>query len=486
MASSSSTIHPPKEFKTHFAPLDPSGENYFQWITNIELYLRAEHVWQFVDPDDTDILPVDNDSKSKATFILRSHIKESLLNQYQDITDARRLFATIRRRFNAMISYMKDTIQNEWDQLRFMDFPDVQSYTNEIHRITSMMRMIGYRELVTDARMIQKTITTLPMENVHLAETLTMLGPTTYEQLERLLQKAMKNKTIMLKNAAIRPPGTQIPQSNIDLKVAPPTAMNTVINKSENSIPNRYQNQQRKYYNNKKKNFHNNKFKRPNYQQNRHYNHNKNNSNDQRVCYKCGMKGHLQNQCRTSKHFQDLYKRSKELEEQQNQTSVGFNVFGNHIKTNNMEKSNTHKFIIDSATSHTIITQREYFTNVIETPISVSTILSKIQAHQSGVVGYGTARIPTGKNNITLNIKNAIYAPNGDGNLIATKDLVKMGYQFICAETAGILIRPNDLTPMATFPMDHNGFYHFYHQPENLITTNHTQFNSKTIAESNL
>ena len=58
---------------------------------------------------------------------------------------------------NQIIIYRKQALQ-DWNQLRFADFPSSMEYTRALLRITRMMRLVGYDNLVTEEQTISKTL----------------------------------------------------------------------------------------------------------------------------------------------------------------------------------------------------------------------------------------------------------------------------------------------------------------------------------------
>ena len=79
--------------------------------------------------------------------------------------------------------------------------------------------------------------------------------------------------------------------------------------------------------------------------------------------------------------------------------------------------------IVDSGTSHTILKCRDYFTHIIPSHRSMTTITGSNQIEQ----GHGPAII-TLPHGTTIHIKSAVYAPNATRNLISFKDIRENGY----------------------------------------------------------
>ncbi|KAM1369698.1 hypothetical protein ACFX2F_040252 [Malus domestica] len=87
-------------------------------------------------------------------------------------------------------------------------------------------------------------------------------------------------------------------------------------------------------------------------------------------------------------------------------------------------KSNGEDFcLVDSATTHSILRDRKYFSNLVLAKVKVTTI-----SEQSDVInGSGKAQIML-PNGTILSIQNALYATRSTRNLLSFKDIRLNGY----------------------------------------------------------
>lgn len=91
----------------------------------------------------------------------------------------------------------------EWSNLRVLDFPDLQSFNTELHRITSQLRLCG--EIVTDAELIDKTLSTFPPATAILSQQYRNMHFPRHAELMSYLFVAERQQQMLLKNAESRP-----------------------------------------------------------------------------------------------------------------------------------------------------------------------------------------------------------------------------------------------------------------------------------------
>ena len=79
--------------------------------------------------------------------------------------------------------------------------------------------------------------------------------------------------------------------------------------------------------------------------------------------------------------------------------------------------------LVDSASTHTILKKRSYFSHLTTQKANINTISGSVEI----IEGFGKAHVllPGGTN---LKIESALYSPKSQGNLLNFKDIRKNGY----------------------------------------------------------
>ncbi|XP_074337096.1 uncharacterized protein LOC141674274 [Apium graveolens] len=136
--------------KLEFVALDVSGNNYFSWVLDAELHLSANGLKDTIDPEK---IP---------------------------------------------------TVEQN-------DFKSVAEYNSALFKISS--KLILYGKNITDAEMIEKTLSTFHPNTMILAQQYRERNFQKYGELISLLLMAEKNNELLLKNYRIRPTGSaQLPE----------------------------------------------------------------------------------------------------------------------------------------------------------------------------------------------------------------------------------------------------------------------------------
>ncbi|XP_031096930.1 uncharacterized protein LOC116001183 [Ipomoea triloba] len=172
-------------------------------------------------------------------------------------------------------------------------------------------------EKITDDDMLEKTFSTFHASNMVLQQQYREKGFTKYSQLISCLLVAEQNNELLLKNHEARPTGSiPFPEVNsVSYNNNNAKGRGRSRDRSRRQGHGKYRGynpgsgqNHRSGYNSKNKNYHrkgessgakHDKDKRENYSK-----------RTESVCYRCGMTGHWERVCHTSKHFVDLYQAS--------------------------------------------------------------------------------------------------------------------------------------------------------------------------------
>nr|XP_017250883.1 PREDICTED: uncharacterized protein LOC108221520 [Daucus carota subsp. sativus] len=246
--------------KLEFVALDVSGNNYLSWVLDAELHLSANGLKDTIDPEKIPTV----EQNAKAIIFLRHHIHEDLKSEYLTIKNPLTLWNNLKDRFDHQKLVHLPSARYDWINLRLQDFKSVAEYNSALFKISSKLILCG--ENITDAEMIEKTLSTFHPNTMILAQQYRKRNFQKYGELISLLLVAEKNNELLLKNHQIRPTGSaQLPEIH-----------NTSFQKNERG-----------------------KGKAPPEGEKRD------------ICHRCGTEGHWQRTCRTPKHLVDLYESFK-------------------------------------------------------------------------------------------------------------------------------------------------------------------------------
>ncbi|BBN67664.1 Disease resistance protein CC-NBS-LRR class family [Prunus dulcis] len=131
--------------KLEFAALDLSGDNYLSWVLDAKIHLRANGLGQTI-VDENDASPEEN---AKAMIFLRRHIHEALKSEYVVVDEPLVMWKALGERYD----HQKTS---------------VSEYNSAMHRITSLMRLCG--ENISEEDMLEKTLSTFHASNVLLQQ----------------------------------------------------------------------------------------------------------------------------------------------------------------------------------------------------------------------------------------------------------------------------------------------------------------------------
>ncbi|GJU64767.1 hypothetical protein Tco_1246602 [Tanacetum coccineum] len=256
--------------KVNFVVLDISGKDYLPWTLDAEIHLTSNNLGETIKTGNK----ASSQERAKAMIFLRHHLHEDLKKEYLTVKDPSELL---------------------------QDFKSVNEYNSTMFSITSKLILCG--EKVTEEDMLEKTFSTFHASNMLLRQQYRERGFKKYHELISVLLVAEQNNELLMKNHQARPTGsTALPEANATSNVRGRGRGN---NRGNERGRGRGRNivWHRDGYNPKPYDF-----KGKNEQGKKTQHQAPNNSGN--ACHRCGMKNHWSKQCRTPKHFVDLYQAS--------------------------------------------------------------------------------------------------------------------------------------------------------------------------------
>lgn len=422
-----------------FPPLNSDGSNFLEWIHDAKTVLSAEDLARTLQPPvaSTSIdgeVQIPAVCKWQALLLLRRHLDQTLRLQYLEIDDPADLWARLHARFHHQQILFLPQARTDWINLRVLDFPDFASFNSELHRIVAQLRLCG--QTVTDAELIEKTLSTFPPATAILSQQYRNMKFTTHATLMSHLLLAEKHQQLLLKNAESRParevhstvaagPARQAAAVEAHAAEASRRPPRGSYRKSQ---PSHMAREMRAYG---KRDVHVRRDQprpRPNPYKPRTYPPKQIQGN----CHKCGRKGHFAKECRASPYTVNMY---KELQQLRNQTRQTYN-FENHnpnlppynddvenyMTISGQRSSNPNEALLDSASTHTILTNPKFFHfEGNDDAWQHCTLITMAGSRNIKFrEGRATVILPGG---FPLNCERAMYAPDAPRSLISYRDL---------------------------------------------------------------
>jgi hypothetical protein len=149
-----------------FNPLTPDGSNFLEWVDDAKVVLAAEELDVYLQTDSIEELP--DPLRWHTLLILRRHLDPALRQHYIQVNDPAELWEQLHARFHHEQTIFRPQARNDWINLRVLDFPDFVTFNSELHRISAQLRLCG--EVVTEAQLIDKTLSTFPPATAILAQ----------------------------------------------------------------------------------------------------------------------------------------------------------------------------------------------------------------------------------------------------------------------------------------------------------------------------
>ncbi|XP_031127793.1 uncharacterized protein LOC116029888 [Ipomoea triloba] len=276
-----------------FVGLDISGKNYLSWVLDVEMHLNAKGLSETIkENNDASIQDL-----AKALIFIRHHLDQGLKDEYLTVKEPFELWRNLKERYDHQRTVILPKARYDWLHLRLQDFKTVSEYNSVMFKISSQLLLCG--EKITDDDMLEKTFSTFHASNMVLQQQYREKGFTKYSQLISCLLVAEQNNELLLKNHEARPTSSN-----------PFPEVNGVS--YYNNTKGRGRGRSRKRGHGKHRGYN------PGNGQNRHgasAKHDKekrenNPKHAESICYRCGMNGHWEYNCRTARHLVDLYQAS--------------------------------------------------------------------------------------------------------------------------------------------------------------------------------
>ena len=368
---------------------------------------------------------------SKALLILRPHIDYSLRNQYLLIEKPDELWKELKARFFHEKTIHLPQARSDWLQLRVLDFADLSSFNAELHRIVTQLRMCS--QTVEESEMIDKTLSTFPAAAALLVQHYRNMKFQTHAKLMTYLLAVEKQQQVLLKNQERRPPARET--HTVEMAARKPRGY-----KGKQPYKSQFSSKPRTY--NKS---HGESIGAKDYQRRG----NDRPGQETRSCHKCGRKGHLAKTCRIPEYFVNIYKELQQLKTKQPEAhsldassaeaienymvcntltnlkmNFGVAIMGTTQRVSMLTDGiHSEVALLDSATTHTIL--RDFLFFSFPGGRTDAWQICKMHTIAGGRdfkyrEGRATIVLPGGA---TLQINNAMYAPDAHRSLISFKDL---------------------------------------------------------------
>ena len=203
--------------RPEFEILDSEGIEYHRWVSDVETTFMGKDYISTIIPstDPKDKEPSDK-VKANALMFLRRHIDPSLRWEYLQLKTPKELWDALKGRFGNIHDTLLPELTVQWNEIRLLDYKRVNDFNKDMLRLKARLTFCGKE--ITEADMIQKTLSTFPTSALILANQYRLEYDnkriTTFNKLINLLQVAERHDQVLLNNN-VRPVGTKkIPEAN--------------------------------------------------------------------------------------------------------------------------------------------------------------------------------------------------------------------------------------------------------------------------------
>jgi len=303
--------------------LDITGKNYGQWKSDTKLYLRSKSIVETLVAVNTKTDP----EKCEAVIYMRKHLDETLKREYLDVIDPHELWTALLERYGNQKEAMLPKATDDWNNLRFQDFVTVGAYNAALMEIRGVLIYCGRK--LTDKEMIEKTLSTFHVSMINVQQQYRLLNISKYNDLLQRLTMAESYNNLLMKISQSRPPGAQaLPEANA-------INFSNSYGRGNNDNANRGRGRDRGqgrggyrggygYRGGRSKRGGRGRgrggFRNPSHSDtvaNNNYQNKDKHKKSEGYCFKCGMKGHWANKCRTAEHLCKLYQESSKGKEKE-------------------------------------------------------------------------------------------------------------------------------------------------------------------------
>lgn len=438
--------------KVQFQPLSIDGANYLSWSLDTQSHLLAQSLHTTI----TDVAALTAPKRAQALILMRHHLAIPLKQQYLNESNPKNLWDQLKARFDHTKTIFLPRARHDWLNLRVQDFTSVSKYNSELFRITSELALC--EQPVGDEELIEKTLSTFHVTNITLSAQYRNMRFATYSELISHLLLAEKHQELLVKNSKTRPPGTMAPNSNQESHYNSSTPQSSRGRRGrgrgyhhynggrgrDSSSTNGGRGRGRTTFkpDTRTRGGRHGKYRGGprggNEGRGSTITHQVTNTPTTFTCFRCGTKGHTKKECKIPPHLVELYEKSKASSHEAHGTFLESNdcfeedlLYDEPEPETNMaitqpgplHLDDINTCIVDSATTHTILRNKECFSHITPSQRRMTTIAGSSQLEE----GHGPALI-TLPQGTTLNIQSAIYAPNAKRNLISVKDIRANGF----------------------------------------------------------
>ncbi|XP_021321302.1 uncharacterized protein LOC110437247 [Sorghum bicolor] len=116
------------------------------------------------------------------------------------------LWQSLKDRFSQQLTIVLLRAQQDWINLRFQDFKSVAAYNSALNKIVTKLHLCGQK--ITDADMIEKTLSTFHPGNIVLQQQYRNSRYTKYCELSEVLSVAEQQNEVLMNNHSTRPTGS--------------------------------------------------------------------------------------------------------------------------------------------------------------------------------------------------------------------------------------------------------------------------------------
>ncbi|KAK9951605.1 hypothetical protein M0R45_007043 [Rubus argutus] len=179
--------------KLDFAPLDTTRIGYHKWVHDVRNHLKALWIISAIREPVATATPAivatllassgtttvaaqaarattnALEAKNVKTIIIMiGHMDESLQSEYLNKENPRRLWVALEEHFGNIRESLLPDLEVKWQHLRLCDYSSVLDFNSEALRIKSLMELC--QKPITDAMLIEKTLSTFPVSDLIVAK----------------------------------------------------------------------------------------------------------------------------------------------------------------------------------------------------------------------------------------------------------------------------------------------------------------------------